>query len=73
MDEHDLTEFLYKINFITARKEKPDGFIDRKNFEHDSYLASSFRNFGYDWEIHLAYRWVLQADSLEDIFKRISI
>jgi hypothetical protein len=73
LDEHDLTEFLYKINFITARKEKPDGFIDRKNFEHDSYLASSFRNFGYDWEIHLAYRWVLQPDSLEDIFKRISV
>jgi hypothetical protein len=72
-DGHSLTEFLYKINFITARKKMEGGFIQRKNFEQDNYLASPFRNFGYDWEVHLSYRWVLQTDSIDEIFAKISI
>jgi len=65
---HDLSSFLYKINFITARKTLEDGTIQRKSYEQDSNLSSSYMDFGFDWEIHLAYRWVLQADNLNDIF-----
>ena len=31
----DLAQFLYKINFLTARKELPGGEIDRKYFEEN--------------------------------------
>lgn len=69
-DQHELAEFLYKINFITARKVMDDGFIKRTHYDQENYLASSFANFGYDWEVHLAYRWVLQADSQADILPK---
>lgn len=67
----ELMHFLYKINFITARKLLDDGEIDRKFFEENRYLSSSSVDFGYDWEIHPAYRWALQPDSLDDIFNRL--
>ncbi|HZL09321.1 MAG TPA: hypothetical protein VFC65_04940 [Prolixibacteraceae bacterium] len=69
-DAHDISRFLYKINFLTARKTLEDGTIERKSYEHDSNLSSSYMDFGYDWEVHLAYRWDLQADSLIDIFSK---
>jgi len=72
-DPHELSKFLYKINFITARKTLEDGTIKRKNYEQDSNLSNAYLNFGYDWEVHLAYRWVLQPDTLDDIFYKISI
>lgn len=72
-DAHDLTSFLYKINFITARKTQEDGTITRKDYEQDSILSSSYMSFGYDWEVHLAYRWVLQADSLSEILTKLTI
>jgi len=72
-DAHELTKFLYKIGFITARKTLEDGTIKRRIYEQESYISNSFINFGYDWEIHLAYRWMLQAESLDDIFYKISI
>jgi len=67
-----LSQFLYKINFITARKELEDGEIDRKYFEENRYLSSSFVDFGYDWEIHPVFRWALQPDSKNDIFYKVS-
>jgi len=67
--EKELAQFLYKINFITGRKVAEDGFIDRKYFDENQYLFRNFVDFGYDWEIHLAYRWALQPDTLEDIFR----
>jgi hypothetical protein len=69
----DLAQFLFKINFITARKELDDGQIQRKYFQENRYLSSSFVDFGYDWEIHPAFRWALQPDSIEDIFNKLSI
>lgn len=69
----DLAQFLYKINFLTARKRLEDGEIHRKYFEENRYLSSSFVDFGYDWEIHPAYRWALQPDTLEDIFKKLEL
>lgn len=64
----ELAAFLYKINFITARKELRDGLIDRKYFEEQRYLISQFADFGYDWEIHPAYRWALQPEAGNQIY-----
>lgn len=69
----DLLQFLYKINFITARKDMEDGLIERKYFEENRYLSSSCTNFGYDWEIHPAFRWALSPDSVESVFAEIDL
>lgn len=66
----DLVQFLFKINFLTAWKRLEDGTIRRKYFEENNYLSSSFVDFGYNWEVHLAYRWALQPDSLENILSK---
>ena len=62
-----LTQFLYKIDFITARKTLGNGTIDRKYFERSRFLASEFADFGYEWEIHPAYRWALQPQNIMDV------
>ncbi|HKV98633.1 MAG TPA: hypothetical protein VJN96_02355 [Vicinamibacterales bacterium] len=67
-----LAAFMYKINFLTARKETSAGIV-RKYFEESRYLASDFVDFGFDWEIHPAYRWALQPDRPEDIYHRIQL
>jgi hypothetical protein len=69
----DLAQFLYKINFLTARKILPSGEIDRKYFEENRYLSGKFADFGYDWEIHPAYRWALQPDTIEDIYHQLEL
>jgi len=66
-DTKDLAAFLYKINFITARKERGK-FIDRRYFEESRYLSHKFVDFGFDWEVHPAYRWALQPDNMKEIF-----
>lgn len=63
----DLITFLFKINFIVGRKDLPDGYIDRKYFEDNRYISNSYVDFGYDWEIHPAFRWALYPES-RDIF-----
>jgi len=68
----DLLQFMYKINFITARKQMSDGFIDRKYFEENRYLTSSVADFGYDWEIHPAFRWAIEPEE-RDVFKIIEL
>lgn len=68
-----LAQFLYKINFITARKELENGEIQRKYFEENRYLSSELVDFGYDWEVHPAFRWALQPDGIQTIFQKISI
>ena len=69
-DSKSLANFLYKINFVTARKEVGE-LIERKYFEENRYLSHKFVDFGYDWEVHPAYRWALQPDSLGDIFSSL--
>lgn len=70
----ELAQFLYKINFITARKELADhSYIQRKYFEENRYLSSSFVDFGYDWEIHPAFRWALQPDDINSIFTKLQL
>lgn len=68
----ELAAFLYKINFITARKQIPTG-IDRKYFEENRYLSNKFVDFGYDWEVHPAYRWALQPEDPMQIFNELEL
>ena len=72
-DAKMLAHFLYKINFITARKVLESGEIQRKYFEESRYLLSEFVDFGYDWEVHPAFRWALQPDDISDIFQKLSL
>ncbi len=68
----DLAAFLYKINFLTARKETSQGIV-RKYFEENRYLSSDFSDFGFDWEVHPAYRWALQPDRIRDIYRELKL
>lgn len=71
-DRKELAAFMFKINFLTARKELNDR-IDRKYFEENRYLSSSFSDFGYDWEIHPAYRWALQPENISAIYTSLKL
>lgn len=66
----ELAAFMYKINFLTARKQQTEGII-RKYFEENRYLSNEFVEFGFDWEIHPAYRWALQPDRISDIYNSL--
>lgn len=66
-DKHKLAAFMYKINFLTARRDTPTGIV-RKYFEENRYLNSSFVDFGFDWEVHPAYRWALQPANVDQIY-----
>ena len=68
----ELAAFLYKINFLTARKKTPSGIV-RKYFEENRYLSNEFVDFGFAWEVHPAYRWALQPDSIQDIFATLEL
>lgn len=67
----DLIAFLFKINFIVGRKDLPDEYIDRKYFEDNRYISNSYVNFGYNWEVHPAFRWALYPEA-KDIFKTLN-
>lgn len=67
-----LIQFLYKIDFVIARKDF-ENKIDRKYFDQSRFLASEFVDFGYDWEVHPAYRWALQPQDVNDILSEIKI
>ena len=69
----ELAQFMYKIDFITATKILGDGMIDRKYFDQSRYLQNQFTEFGYDWEIHPAYRWALQPGNLQEIFDKLQL
>lgn len=72
-DIHSLGQLLYKIDFIVARKDQEGGKIVRKYFDQNRYLQDQFVDFGFDWEIHPAYRWALQPAALLDIFKNTEL
>ncbi|WP_336127862.1 P-loop ATPase, Sll1717 family [Mesoflavibacter sp. CH_XMU1422-2] len=72
-DAKSLAQFMYKINFLTARKVMDDGQIQRKYFEENRYLYSSFVDFGYDWEIHPAFRWALQPETIGTIMNHLDL
>lgn len=75
-DSKRLAAFMYKINFLTARKERKEigsEVVIRKYFEENRYLSSEFADFGFDWEIHPAYRWALQPDNPRDLYNTLKL
>ena len=70
--EKQLAAFMYKINFLTARKEEGETII-RRYFEENRYLQNQFADFGFDWEVHPAYRWALQPNDIRDIFSSLAL
>jgi hypothetical protein len=73
ISSRSLIQFLYKIDFITARKELSDGNIDRKYFEQSRFLGHEIVDFGYGWEIHPAYRWALQPENVQTLLDALEI
>lgn len=68
-----LIQFLYKIDFITARKTIDDGNLDRKYFEQSRFLGHEIVDFGYGWEIHPAYRWALQPANVQTLLDALDL
>lgn len=68
----NLAAFLYKINFITARKTV-NGEILRVYYDENQYIYNDFTDFGYSYEIHPAYRWALQPSSTRDLFRQVEL
>lgn len=68
----NLAAFLYKINFITARKKVGDEIL-RVYYDENQYIYNDFTDFGYWYEIHPAYRWALQPSTTKDIFSQIEL
>jgi len=65
-DHHDIAQFLYKIGFVTARKDLPNK-IDRVYFEQKKQLLGrQVGDKGYSWEIHPAYRSALFVKTKND-------
>lgn len=67
-----LAAFLYKINFITARK-KVGNEILRVYYDENQYIYNDFADFGYSYEIHPAYRWALQPSNICTLFRKIEL
>ena len=65
-----LAEFLFKIDFVIARRERNNS-IERFYYEDHSKLQSNFVDFGFAWEVHPAYRWALNPSNINDLFKEI--
>jgi hypothetical protein len=75
ISSRELAQFLYKINFLIARKQT-DGassIIERVYFEENRYLSSEFRDFGYQWEVHPAFRKHLQPEHAFTLAKTIDL
>lgn len=66
-----IAEFLYKIDFIIARDSDENGRARWTHFDQNRVLQSQFVNFGYQWEVHPAYRWALQPKSVHEILDGI--
>ena len=65
-DFHDIAHFLYKIGFITGRKDLPNS-IDRVYYEQKKQILSrQVGDKGYSWEIHPSYRSALYTKSKND-------
>ncbi len=72
VDPQNLAAFLYKINFITARKTVGNEIL-RVYYDENQYIYNNFADFGYSYEIHPAYRWALQPSSTNKLFEQIEL
>lgn len=63
----ELLTFLYKIDFLQARAQEADGSIVRRNFDQNRFLVNPTTDFGFDMEVHPAYRWALQPTDMQSV------
>ena len=63
--KQNLAGFLYKINFFTARKDSEKQII-RYYYDENKYIHNEDIDFGFNYEVHPAYRWALQPKNLFD-------
>lgn len=68
----DLISFLFKIGFLTATKQLEGGTVQRFSYEESSHLSSSYMDYGFNWEVHMGYRWAIQPETLDDIWAKIN-
>lgn len=66
-----LLSFLYKIDFLIARKDE-NNTIERLYYQDHPNIISPSADFGYSWEVHPAYRWALNPKSVDDILADIA-
>jgi hypothetical protein len=66
-----LAQFLFKIDFIVARKDGIE--IERLYNSNHSNLLSSHSDFGFQWEVHPAYRWALNPVDVNELIKTIDV
>lgn len=66
-----IAEFLFKIDFIIARDNSPDGKVRWTHFDQNRMLQSQFVDFGYSWEVHPAYRWALSPKTIHEVLDSI--
>lgn len=67
-----LAEFLFKIDFVIARREV-SGVIERYFYDDHPKLQSGKADFGMEWEVHPAYRWALNPQNVRDIISSLDI
>ena len=67
----DILTFLYKIDFVTARKKLDSGEIVRRYFDQSRFLSNSTVDFGFSWEVHPAYRWALQPNDVVSVIETL--
>jgi hypothetical protein len=62
----DIARFLYRIGFIVARSENPDGQYEHYRFDQmpDFLLSRTDDDFSVKWEIHPCYRQALDIRKL---------
>lgn len=73
IDAQNLKVFLYKINFMTARKVLETGKIQRLYYEEQKYVINEYTDLGWDMEIHPAYRWALQPLKIDVLHFNIDL
>jgi len=55
----EAARWLYKIGFLTARREREGGYIERRYYDEDPWLLTAAGDAGFAWEVHPAYREAL--------------
>ena len=68
MNRVDLAKILYKANVITGRIDS-DSSIERIYYMEEPDLISELNDKGCNYEVHPAYRWILNQG--DDNFKYI--
>lgn len=67
IDPLQASHWLYKMGFLTARYDYPDGYIERRYFDDSPHLLTpAVGDGGFSWEVHPAYREALSPRKLHD-------